>query len=300
MVDFDNQEELQKNYSITDRQRKLYLDAVIAYFTTGKTPDKRPSLFFASGQPGCGKTELIKMLDEENGGNAIIATFDEIRAMHPSYDRANRDLNGDVHAALFPDTDLANKFLIQYCMEHKLNLVREATMRRQDDIVASSTSFRDKGYNIDVRLMAVPKMESYEGMLYRYAKELEAGVPARWITREVHDVTYDKIVDTLRYVSSNNLYDTISIYTRGDISKGEHPNRIYSSEGREFISPVEALEYGRTHNKKDQTPEFLEETRRLIEIIEAKAPSRIPDLDFIKDFYLRSTSSRQIEKGLED
>ena len=297
MKDFDYQEDLQKNYAITEKERKAYLDAVIAFFTTGKTPSKNPSLFFASGQPGCGKTELIKMLNKENDGNAIIATFDEIRAMHPNFERASRELNGDVHAALFPDTDLANQFLIKYCQEHKLNLVREATMRRQDDIVLTSEMFRDLGYSVDIRLMAVPKMESYEGMLYRYSQELERGVPARWITREVHDVTYDKIVDTLRYVSSHDIYDRIGIYTRGDIKNGEPPRRIYSSETKEFASPVEALEYGRTHNKKDQTPEFLEETKRLIEIIEAKAPSRIPDLDFIKDFYAKSILGNP-EKGL--
>ena len=61
----------QEKYRLNDEQKNEYLNAVIALFTTGKssvseeeTPEK-PTLYFVSGQTGCGKTEVIKMLRKE-------------------------------------------------------------------------------------------------------------------------------------------------------------------------------------------------------------------------------------------
>ncbi len=285
MNDFDNQAELQKKYQITDLERKEFLDSCIAFFTTGKVPMKEPIFIFASGQPGCGKTELVKKIRQEQNGNVVTYTFDQIRALHPRFEQANRDLNGDVHAALFPDTDLANNCIEEYCRTHRLSAIRESTMRRKNDIVETAKLFRDAGYRIEGRMMAVPKIESYQGMISRFAHELQAGKPARWITQEVHDVTYDQIVDTLKYVTENGLLDRMVIYRRGDISKGELPVEIYTTEGKEFASPVEALFYGRTHNLKDSTPEFLKDVKESIDIIAEKAPARIPDLKYIKKIY---------------
>ena len=74
----------QEKYRLNDEQKNEYLNAVIAFFTTGKssvseeeTPEK-PTLYFVSGQTGCGKTEVIKMLRSENP-NQVIYSFDEIR-----------------------------------------------------------------------------------------------------------------------------------------------------------------------------------------------------------------------------
>ena len=285
MIDFDNQLELQKRYQITSEERERFLKEVIAYFTTGKNSTNEPTFFFASGQPGCGKTQLVKKINLEQNGNAVIYTFDEVRALHPRFEQANRELNGDVHAALFPDTDLAINKIEEYCRNHKLSAVRESTMRRKDDIIETAYFFKQAGYRIEGRLMAVPKMESYESMVHRYAMQLENDEPARWITQEVHDVTYDKIVDTVRYVTDNNLLDRMVIYRRGDISKGELPVEIYSTEGKQFANPVEALEYGRTHDLKHHTPAFLSEIKKTVDIITKKAPAHIKDLDYLKDFY---------------
>ena len=60
MTDFDNQLELQKRYQITEKERENFLKEVIAFFTTGKKPSKKPTLFFASGQPGSRKNRIGK------------------------------------------------------------------------------------------------------------------------------------------------------------------------------------------------------------------------------------------------
>jgi len=71
----------QEKYRLNDEQKNEYLNAVIALFTTGKSSvseEETPTLYFVSGQTGCGKTEVIKMLRSENS-NQVIYSFDEIR-----------------------------------------------------------------------------------------------------------------------------------------------------------------------------------------------------------------------------
>lgn len=282
----------QEKYRLNDKQRKSYLEAVIVFFTTGKFPvsnQEMPTLFFVSGQTGCGKTEVIKMLKKENP-NQVIYTFDEIRAMHPKYLQAVKEFKGDTHAALFPDTDWACKRLLDYCRENRLNVVKEASMRRKEDIIDTAQEFRNSGYKIDIRLMAVPSIDSYVGTLERYVSELSEKETARWITREVHDVTFDKIPETLQCIINEGIADRITIYKRGNILDKQPPQEIYSTERRQFSSPLEALIYGRTHDSESQKPEFWSNVKELIQYISKYSPNRIPELkDYIWECYQKNT-----------
>lgn len=287
----------QEKYKLNDKQRKEYLEGVIAFFTTGKYPcpeEKTPRLVFVSGQTGCGKTQVIKMLNNENQ-NQVIYSFDEIRAMHPNFQQAAEDLNGDTHAALFPDTDWAYKELLKYCKENRLNVVMEATMRRKEDIINTAVAFRNLGYSIDIRLMAVPSIDSYVGTLERYVDELSKGTSARWITREAHDVTFNKIPETLKYLVDNRIFDRITIYKRGNIADNQPPQEIYSTEKMQFTSPLEALNYGRTQYTESHKPDFWKKVERLIKYIGNHSPNRVSELkDYIIDCYQKNTGNEII------
>ena len=278
----------QEKYKLNDKQRKEYLKGVIAFFTTGKytyPEEKTPTLVFVSGQTGCGKTQVIKMLNNENQ-NQVIYSFDEIRAMHPNFQQADEELNGDTHAALFPDTDWACKELLEYCRENRLNVVKEASMRRKEDIIDTAISFRNSGYSIDIRLMAVPSIDSYVGTLERYVDELSKGTSARWITREAHDVTFKKIPETLKYLVDNRIFDRITIYRRGNITDKQPPQEIYSTEKTQFASPLEAFDYGRTQYTESHKSDFWNKVRNLIIYIAKNSPNRIPELqEFILGRY---------------
>ena len=284
----------QEKYKLDDEQRKKYLESVILLFTTGISPEKNtPTLLFVSGQTGCGKTEVIKMLKKENR-NQVIYTFDEIRAMHPNFAQADIELKGDTHAALFPDTDWACQKLLDYCRENKLNVVKEASMRRIDDIARTARDYRDSGYNIDVRLMAVPSIDSYVGILERYADQLEKHAKARWVSRAAHDGTYDKIPETLTYLISEHLFDSITIYRRGNIADNQPPQVIYPSEI--FASPLDAFNYGRTHYTESNKSDFWVKVGGLIKYIASKSPNRIPEL---QEYILGCYNARNPENEIE-
>ena len=282
----------QEKYKLNDEQRKEYLEKVIAFFTAGKCScpkEKIPTLVFVSGQTGCGKTQVIKILENENR-NQVIYSFDEIRAMHPNYQQAVEELNGDTHAALFPDTDWACKSLLDYCREKKLNVVKEASMRRKEDIIDTAVAFRNSGYSIDIRLMAVPSIDSYVGTLERYVAQLSEGINARWVTREAHDVTFNKIPETLKCLIDERIFDRMIIYKRGNIAENQPPQEIYSTEKMQYSSPLEALKYGRTKYTESDKQDFWNKVKRLILYIGKYSPNRVPELqEYILGCYQRNT-----------
>lgn len=282
----------QKKYKLNDEQKREYLEKVIAFFTTGKNPcleEKTPTLVFVSGQTGCGKTQVIKMLKNENP-DQVIYSFDEIRAMHPNYQQAVKELNGDTHAALFPDTDWACKGLLDYCRKNRLNVVKEASMRRKEDIIDTAEAFSNSGYSIDIRLMAVPSIDSYVGTLERYVAQLSEGLNARWITREAHDVTFNKIPETLKYLIDERMFDKMIIYKRGNIADNQPPQEIYSTEKMQFSSPLEALKYGRTKYTESDKQDFWNKVKRLILYIGKYSPNRVPELkEYILECYQKNT-----------
>ena len=284
----------QEKYKLNNEQRKEYLEKVIAFFTSGKhsCPEgQTPTLVFVSGQTGCGKTQVIKILEKENP-NQVVYSFDEIRAMHPKYQQACEELNGDTHSALFPDTDWACKELLNYCRENRLNVVKEASMRRKEDIIDTAVDFRNYEYSIDIRLMAVPSIDSYVGTLERYVSQLLDDVNARWITREAHDVTFNKIPETLKCLIDKKIFDRITIYKRGNITDNQLPQEIYSTEHRQFASPLEALNYGRAQYTESYKPDFWDKVKRLIITISKYSPTRVPELkDYIIGCYQRNTGN---------
>lgn len=277
MADLDTNQ-YQDKYILNNEEKDLYLKSVITLFTAKIQPCSPKTLIFVSGQTGCGKSEVIKMLRKQNQ-NQVIYSFDEIRAMHPKFEQANQELKGDTHAALFPDTDWACNELLDYCIKHNLSVVKEASMRRTDDIKETAELFRKAGYFIDVRLMAVPSIDSYVGTLERYVDQLSHKEPARWITRKAHDDTFSQIPKTLTYLVHNQTFDRITIYKRGNPANGQPPQEIYSTDNtRQFSSPVDALNYGRNNFTESQTPAFWKKVGWLITFIQTHSPDRNSEL----------------------
>ena len=102
--------------------------------------------------------------------------------------------------------------------------------------------------------MAVPSIDSYVGTLERYVDQLSEGINARWMTREAHDVTFNKIPETLKCLMDERIFDRITIYKRGNIADNQPPQEIYSTEKRQFPSPLEAIIKMKNNVCKNSSP----------------------------------------------
>lgn len=276
---------LQEKYKLTKEEYEEYYKAVNLFFTTGKKPVENPKLVFVAGQAGAGKSKLIPVINDKLQYNAVISDYDMVRAIHPKFNQASREVPEDVHLALLPDADRANEDLRHYCRDNSLNLIYEGTMRGTKVFIEIAKEFKKADYEIDLSLMAVPKLESYGSTLLRYATDLMQNNSGRWVSKEIHDESYDKFVVTLNELSKQNLFDRAEVYRRGKKDENGKPHQIYSTEGKEFENPIDAILYGRENYIKDAVDDYTTKHDLVCVIFSNKAPNLLSKLSEWEELY---------------
>ena len=274
---------LQERYKLTEEEYKEYYKTVNAFFTAGKKKEEKPKLVFVAGQAGAGKSRLIPIAKEELKYNAVVSDYDVVRALHPKYDIACKEVPKNVHFALLPDADRANQDLRHYCRDNSLNLIYEGTMRGTNVFVTIAKEFKEAGYEIDLSLMSVPKLESYGSTLLRYAMDLHGDNP-RWVPKEVHDESYEKFIVTLGELSNQSLYDTAKVYKRGRDETGR-PIQIYSTQNGEFQNPIEAVLYGRERYRLEAVLDYDVKHNLVYDMFKKEAPNLLDSLNEWEKLY---------------
>jgi len=294
-LDSKELELLQKRYELTEEEYKDYFNAVNMFFTTGKKPVERPKLVFVVGQPGAGKSKLTPLINRQLGYNAVASDIDVIRSLHKNYQLVNTEAPEELYRALIPAIDKADKELRAYCIQSKLNVIYEGTMRATQGYVDMAEMFRSAGYDIEVAVMAVPELESYGSSILRYATDLMSNNSPRWVIKEAHDAAYENLIVTLREFEKRGLATRASVYRRGHDKQGT-PVRIYSTEERQFESPAAAVIYGREKYRRDSVARYPMKHDIVTEIISAHSPEMLPKLSQWEALYEREKQSL-IDKG---
>lgn len=283
-LDKEELEKLQAKYKLTEKEYEAYFNAVNLSFTTGKKSVDTPKLVFVAGQAGAGKSKLIPIVYEGLGYNAVVSDYDKVRSMHPKFEQASRECQ-NVHLALLPDADRANEDLRHYCRDHHLNLIYEGTMRGTKVFLEIAQEFKTAGYEVDLSLMSVPKLESYGSTLLRYATDLIQNNIPRWVPKEVHDQSYDNFIVTLGELQKRGLYDRADVYRRGREAQIGKPVKIYSTEVGEFADPIEAVQYGRKRYRLEAILDYPTKYSMVEQIFEEKSPCLIEKLKDWKELY---------------
>ncbi|MCI8587200.1 MAG: hypothetical protein HFJ49_01145 [Clostridia bacterium] len=288
---------LQDRYRLTEEEYSEYYKTVNMFFTTGKKREDRPKLIFVAGQAGAGKSRVIPIIKRELEYNVAISDYDIVRSLHPKYEEANKEVAENIHLALLPDADRANKDLRQYCMRNHLNLIYEGTMRGTNVFIEIAKEFQEAGYEIGLRLMAVPKLESYGSTFLRYATDLLHNNRPRWISKEIHDESYEKFIITLRELEKQNLFKEAKVYKRGKKDNGK-PIQIYSTEGREYTGPIEAILYGREEYRKEAVKDYEIKHNFVCDILSERAPNLLAKLNEWEELY--ENEKRELNDREED
>lgn len=293
-------EKMQARYKLTPEEYNDYYRAVNLYFTTGKRGSANPKLVFVAGQAGAGKSKLIPLVNEQLEYNAVISDYDMVRSLHPKFEQASRENPANVHLALLPDADRANEDLRHYCRDNNLNLIYEGTMRGTNVFINIANEFKSAGYEVDLALMSVPKLESYGSTLVRYATDvLQNNIP-RWVPKEVHDESYEKFIVTLNELQKRSLFDRAEVYRRGREEQAGRPVKIYSSENNEFIDPIEAVEYGRNKYRIEAILDYQTKYDTVKKIFEEKSPKMLEKLSDWKELYREERENVLEDRKLSD
>ena len=161
----------------------------------------------------------------------------DVNELYPEY----------THRILLEDTDRVQNTLLDEFRNNKYNILYEGTLRNTDGFVNLASKFKKSGYNVELYLMAVPELESLGSTYSRYAIDKIRNAKPRWVEKKAHDDSFTGLIKTLSVFQKKELFDSARVFVRGD----DQPKEIYSSDSRQFASPIQAIEYGREIGRRD-------------------------------------------------
>ena len=95
------------------------------------------------------------------------------------------------------DNNALKKFRERAMSNEKYNLIIEGTLRTAEVPLKTCLDLKQKGYSVELNIIAVKKAISYESTLLRYEVALSEGDTPRATAKAHHDMVADVIVDNL-------------------------------------------------------------------------------------------------------
>ncbi|NMH09788.1 signal recognition particle GTPase [Streptococcus pneumoniae] len=202
-----------EEFSETDFQKVL--QRTIRALTRGKTIPDKPKAILLGGQSGAGKTVIHRIKQKEFQGNIIIIDGDSYRSQHPHYLELQQEYGKD---SVEYTKDFAGKMvesLVTKLSSLGYNLLIEGTLRTIDVPKKTAQLLKNKGYEVQLALIATKPELSYLSTLIRY-EELYIINPnqARATPKEHHDFIVNHLVDNTRQLEELAIFERIQIYQR--------------------------------------------------------------------------------------
>lgn len=188
---------------------------LIRSLTRGKTTSSQPKAILLGGQSGAGKTTIHRVKQREFQGNIIIIDGDSYRSFHPNY----LDLQEKYGKDSVDYTKVFAGKMVEYLVDElsKLgyHLLIEGTLRTTDVPQKTAQLLTTRGYQVSLALIATKPELSYLSTLIRY-EELYAIDPrqARATPKAHHDGIVEHLVDNLRELENDKIFNQIQIHQR--------------------------------------------------------------------------------------
>ncbi len=190
--------------------------AKIAYnifmeITAGKHSVENPTAFVIAGQPGAGKTGIMKESCKQFGGNFIVYDIDEFREFHPKIEEIK---------SKYPDfyVDLTSKFasdvshvINPIMFEGKYNMGLHKTFGNELLIDDTLLPLRKLNYNVVLRVMATSDLESKMSALERSQKLRITDKISRWVYKPYMDKVMTGLVNMCQKAENEKLVDVIQV-----------------------------------------------------------------------------------------
>ncbi len=189
---------------------RIYEDIII-----DATPVSEPYVTYIGGQPGSGKSVVSMRLKRIS--NAVEIGIDNYRMYHPNYlsieevikehwkDRKvtfNDSPGNDIADFTHNFSGIMTDRLINRISKEKYNILLEWSMRNPNQIINSINEFKNKGYNINLNVLAVNKDISLNACHLRGNGMNEYGHIVRCIPNSFHEMCIRDIPNSI-----NKIYE---------------------------------------------------------------------------------------------
>lgn len=220
---------------VSEDEFQEILEYAIERLSEKKTIFIKPVAYLLGGQAGAGKTTLHAIVNNKLNENVITIDNDTFKTMHPNFDLLVEKYGKDYVTHVTPFSNRLTEALIDHFSSQGFNLTIEGTLRTTETPIKTATALKEKGYEVNLYVMAVSKDLSYLGTLERYeSMYLADPQTARATDKTIHDTIVAKLPDNLDTLFKSDYFSDISLFTReGD--------KVYSSTETPSISPKKVI-----------------------------------------------------------
>ncbi len=179
---------------------------------------EHPKAFILGGQPGAGKGGLADAVDSELAGDVVRIDPDDLRDYHPRIHEFRTTNPYTWSGRTQADAGQWADELRDAAVAGRKNFIFDTTLSHGPWSADLIKDLQAKGYDVEVRVVAAPKLESELGVDQRFAKNFDKRGYGRHVPEGARDAIYDKVPASL---------DTIHAETNARI-------RIFNREGHEL------------------------------------------------------------------
>lgn len=193
----------------------LALKRTVRSLTRGKRTSVNPNAILLGGQSGAGKTTIHRIKQKEFQGNIVIIDGDSYRSLHPNYLALQEEYGKDSVDYTKGFAGKMVEHLVDELSKQGYHLLIEGTLRTTEVPRKTAQLLKSRSYQVSLALIATKPELSYLSTLFRY-EEVYGMNPnqASATPKEHHDGIVEHLVDNLRELENDKLFDEIQIYQR--------------------------------------------------------------------------------------
>ncbi|WP_160139633.1 zeta toxin family protein [Chryseobacterium sp. c4a] len=213
-ISIDRLDKLRQRYRLSDTDFADLFAIIVEEVADGYLPSPEPRVVILVGAPGSGIIELEKVAGSILMERAVICNPDNLRDFHPLSRRLKRNYP-DLYAGII--TEYAQKWndlLCAYCQDNRLNYILETTFSSGSYLEEKIGEIKNRGYVVDIMLLAVNPRFSLLGTYIHYENCLELLGFANKVSKVAHDLYFDAMPTAIQAITKNPIYDNIYIYSR--------------------------------------------------------------------------------------
>lgn len=174
---------------------------------------ERPRAIILAGQPGAGKGGIGEVAEAEFRHDVAVIDPDRLRNFHPAIDdfRSQNPViwSGRTH----PDASAWADETFEIASGGKKNLILDKTLSNGERAVELIKDLQQRGYEVEVRVIATHKLESELGVDRRFTKGIDIDGYGRHVPKFARDAIYDSIPCSLDILQAKTNVP-ILIYNR--------------------------------------------------------------------------------------
>ncbi|WP_331761932.1 zeta toxin family protein [Streptomyces sp. NBC_01546] len=203
---------------LTDEQIQHIFDRkIVPRHLSPIVPQDHPEAELVIAPPGSGKTTYVEGRCEEEANGARPKTqicSDKYKGYNETYRRLLIEQPRDAGRLTRSFSNRIHTMAEAYVRERRGDILDEIAPSRVEDFVTTARRLHEAEYWVIARVLAVRRADSLQGVALRYARLRELGAPARFTTREGHDLCYQVLTDIADVVEEIPWIDSVIVQSR--------------------------------------------------------------------------------------